>query len=561
MLEELEIRDFALIEHVRVPFTQGLNVLTGETGAGKSILLDALNAVLGGKIAGSTIRPGAEKAVIEATFKQVPVVSAWLKQHELMNEDTDTLFVSRELTRSGSRLRINGTLVNVALVSELRQKLISLHAQHEARTLLSPQSQLEMLDGLGDVGHKKQQELVRTLYTRKRELTAQLKEIQISEEERLRLLDFSRYQLTELLDAALSDAHEDDRLSQECQILENLAVLETYAAEAQGCLNGSSEESSLSAVDLLQEALAQVEKASATDTSLTKLADSLRDSLEIVEEAARHLRRYRDALDTDPESLSNLQARLAQLAAIKRKYGPELKDAIARQKELETQVEKLEGSQAAVAKLEQEVADLDKKLNRAASELSAARRKLGKTLGQQIQSELAELGMERCRFEIAFEECEAGPSGVDRIEFLLSPNPGQPLLPVTKIASGGELSRVMLAVKSIFAAADQVATVIFDEIDTGLSGKVLQSMRDKLARLADSHQILCITHQPIIASIADNHVLVRKEQTSNSTAVSVSTLDQKQRVSSLAEMASGTNEKEALRFAAALIEEASRLRK
>jgi DNA repair protein RecN (Recombination protein N) len=558
MLEELQIRNFALIESLTVTFTKGLNILTGETGAGKSILIDALNAVLAGKVAPQAVRVGAERACIEATFKQTAEVASWLKEQELADEEGDRLTISREISKSGSRLRINGTLVNAAAVTDLRQKLLSMHAQHEARTLASPQAQLEMLDRLGDAAHKKLKEKVRTLYARKRDLSSQLSAIEISEEERLRTLDFARFQLGELEDACLSGPKEDEQIAAELAILENVAELETLSSEAQVALAGG-ELQSACVIDLIQEALAKIEQAQLLDPSLAGLHDSLADCAETVEQAARSLRRYKEGLEGDPENLAKLQERLACLAQIKRKYGPGLDDAIGRQKSLSAEVERLSGARETADKLAEELSQVEEQLKKLCRELSSARASLCKKLAGEVGSVLAELGMERSRFEISIEEVETGPSGADRIEFLISPNPGQPLLPVSKIASGGELSRVMLAVKSIFSAADRTATVVFDEIDSGCSGRVLQAMRDKLARLAASHQILCITHQPIIASVADNHLLVEKRQTDKTTTIHVAILNEAEKVKSLAKMASGdASGQEALRFAKSLLDEGGR---
>ncbi|MBS2000886.1 MAG: DNA repair protein RecN [Candidatus Obscuribacterales bacterium] len=561
MLESLDIREFALIENVRVEWTPGLNILTGETGAGKSIIIDALNAVLGGKAGASFIRTGAEKASIEASFKTNPLIAAWLKKQELIDEELSTLVVSREITKSGSRIRINGTLVNSAIVQELSQLLLTIHAQHEARTLMSPQSQLEMLDSLGDQPHRKLLEKVRTLWSRRKELVAQIKELDTTEDERLRRLDFIRFQLTELNEAQLNDADEDEELSKQKKVLANVAQLSSAAALAYEVLMGG-ESSDSSTIDMLQTSLAEVERGARLDQELNEPADLLKQSLANIEEAARHLRRYGAALDTDPEALSNVEARLAVLASIKRKYGPELTDAIANQARLAEEVDKLENAQTATEGLQEELAALDAALNESASELSNKRQKLGKKLSEQVLSELIDLGMERCKFEIKFDATpEVTSTGADRAEFLIAPNPGQPLLPLAKIASGGELSRVMLAVKSIFASADGVSTVIFDEIDTGLSGRVLQAMRDKLARLAKSHQILCITHQPIIASVADNHIEVQKEHSKDLTKVYARQLDADQRLRSLASMASGQEDAEvALNFARSLMEQANHLR-
>jgi len=562
MLESLEIRDFALVEKVRVEWTAGLNILTGETGAGKSTIIDALNAVLGGKAGAGLIRIGCEKSLLEASFKTNSIVCAWLKKQELIDDEQPALIVSREINKTGSKLRINGTLVNHAIAQELGQILLTIHAQHEARTLMSPASQLEMLDSLGDQAHRKLFEKVRLYWTKRKELIALMKELDTSEEERLRRLDFIRFQTAELNEAKLSDPSEDEELSKQQKILANVAQLSTSATRAYEILMGGEGDLSTATIDLLQTALAEIERVSKLDEDLNEPCDLLRQGLANIEEAATSLRRYSARLDTDPETLATVEARLAVLTSIKRKYGHNLSDVMALYSKLLEEQDRLQNAQATTESLQKDLDEIEAVLQEIAQELSNKRRKLAKKLSESVQAELADLGMERCKFEIKFEAtAEITSSGTDRIEFLIAPNPGQPLLPLSKIASGGELSRVMLAVKTIFATADQVATVIFDEIDTGLSGKVLQSMRDKLGRLAKSHQILCITHQPIIASIADNHLEVHKEQTKDLTKVFVKNLDAEQRLRSLAAMASGEADAEvALNFARALVDQANQLR-
>jgi DNA repair protein RecN (Recombination protein N) len=579
MLLELEIRDFALIEHLRLPFTEGLNVLTGETGAGKSIIIDALNMVLGGKVGPSVIRAGAERAIAEATFALRPAVAAWLKQNELLEDDFEGLVVSREVSRSGSKARINGTLVNVSTVQELRQKLVTIHAQHEARTLQSASAQLEMLDALGDDGHRKLLAQVRTLYARRRDLQSQLDGLTLSEEERIRRLDFNKFQLGELEEAQLDDEYEDERTTAQVKVLSNVVQLEQALASAQAILSDGDGEAVPGAIDLVQKAAFEIARAAEMDETLSPVSDALQACADTLEQEQRSLRKYRDKLDTDPETLSSLEARLAQLASIKRKYGPTLKEAIQRREQLSEEIERLENSQLAADELRHECDKVSSQLLKAAAELSAKRQHLGEDLAEKIRCELTDLGMPHCKFTIALEagngttnrstiapetehvSGDCGPTGIDRVEFLIAPNPGQPLAPVGKIASGGELSRVMLAVKTIFAGADSVSTVIFDEIESGLSGKTLQAMRDKLAQLARSHQILCITHQPLIAAVASNHIEVRKHQTSEQTTVEASVLTEDQRLKSVAGMASGQdNQAEALRFAEALFADSQRLR-
>lgn len=565
MLKSIQIRDFALIEKTQVEWTRGLNVLTGETGAGKSILMDALNAVLGGKVPSSIIRPGADKASLEAVFIASSQVNAWLKKEELLDEQADDqcdLVVAREIGKNGSKIRINGTLVNHNLLAELRTMLITVHAQHEARTLMSPQSQLELLDGLGADGHIKLLEKVRTQYARRRQLQEELDSLTMSEDERLRKLDFSRFQLNELEQAELSDPAEDEELQRQVSVLSNAIELQTQAVAAQDALTGSDAESSTCAVDLVQKALSEVEKALRFDTSLGGIHETLSSGLASLEEASTALRRYADKLDTDPDTLTDLENRFALIATIKRKYGPTLAEAITKQEELTVELEKLENGLKETESLSAEIAEISDALLKLATDLSQSRAKLAKSLSTQVEKELFDLGMEKCRFEIALTQLpDAGPNGLDKIEFLIAPNPGQPAMPLGKIASGGELSRIMLAIKTIFAAADQVSTVIFDEIDTGLSGRVLNSVRDKLSRLSRVQQILCITHQPIVASVADNYLEVKKEHVGDHTVVSVNVLDDELRLRSLAAMASGNaNEEASLSFARSLLEQAGAVR-
>lgn len=560
MLKSITIRDFALIEKTSVEWTKGLNVLTGETGAGKSILMDALSAVLGGKVSPTIIRPGAEKSSIEAVFEANSQVMAWLKQQELVDEDTE-LTVAREITRSGSKVRINGTLVNHNLLGELRSMLITVHAQHEARTLMSPQSQLELLDGLGTEAHIKVLEKVRTLYARFKELKEELDSHNMSEEERLRSLDFTRFQLKELEEASLTAANEDEELEHEISVLVNAIDLKSQSHCAQEFLTGNDGSDSLAAVDLVQKAIVEVEKSLKFDSSLTPLVESLQSGLASLEEASIGLRRYAESLDTDPETLTELENRANLLSGIKRKYGPNLADAIAKHEHLTLELERLENSARESENLQGEIDRLEAELRDKSQDLSSRRNKLSKNLAAQVEGHLKDLGMEKCRFEVAFQTQELpGASGIDRIEFLIAPNPGQPALGLAKIASGGELSRIMLAIKTIFAAVDQVSTVIFDEIDTGLSGRVLNAVRDKLAYLSKSHQILCITHQPIVAAVADNYLEVKKEHHKDATSVTVCNLDHEMRLRSLAAMASGSNSDEALSFARSLLEQAGQSR-
>lgn len=565
MLESLEIRDFALIEQIKIDWSRGLNIVTGETGAGKSIVMDALSAVLGGKVGPQFIRIGAERARIEATFAPTPRVEAWLKSQELVDEDSKSLTVSREITKQGSKVRINGTLVNHSHLQELRSFLITVHAQHEARTLMSPQSQLEMLDSLGTEVHRKMIEEVRLLHSQRKELLAEIADLEMSEQERTRRLDFATFQLEELIEANLNEPDEDEKLSQDQNRLGNARQLEEAVSVARMLLNGEGDadsDESKPALDSLQEALSALEKAERYDSTIQALTEPLKTALFHLEETVGELRRYRDSLDLDPEALNDLETRLSLLTGIKKKYGPTLESAIATRDALKIEVDNLTHSTEKIDQLRVEEADLYTRLLKVAESLSASRQKLAESLAAKVEKELKDLGMERAAFRIQVERIEeAQQSGLDRLEFLIAPNPGQPPMSLSKIASGGELSRMMLAVKSIFARGDHVPTVIFDEIDTGMSGKALQAVRDKLTVLSKSHQILCITHQPIIAAVADNHLEVSKKQTANQTNISVRPLTGDDRLKQLAQMASGEGDtRAALDFARALVAQAQQIK-
>lgn len=566
VLKHISIKNFSIIDHIEIDWTGGLNILAGETGAGKSILFDALSIVLGAKAGASQIRDGNEKAVIEATFEPSSTVCAWLKQEELIDPDSESeLIVYREVTRAGSRARINGMPVNATHLNDLRQLLITFHAQHEIRTLLSHSAQLELLDGQGSKAHVHLKEKLITLYARFKDLKRQYEELQISDEERNRKLDLAKFQLDELSDASLLSELEDQELGDRHKVLANAARLHTSVDKVIMLLSGSERlfnEERKTARDLIQESLCELDNMIDLDAAIANPASFLRESLVNIEEAAQCIRRYRDSLDLDPQSLKEVEDRLGVLTTIKRKYGPTLKDAIVTREKLAIEIEQLENAVFESNAIEKELDDLRSTMLSTSQQLSSERKKLAEDLSKSVLRELADLGMERCRFNIQFTELsEVTQDGLDRIEFLIAPNPGRPPLPLAKIASGGELSRIMLALKTIFARADRVSTVVFDEIDSGLSGRILKAIRDKLVTLARSHQILCITHQPIVASVADNYLIVCKEQSKDKTVITASRLEGEAQLKALAVMASGREEEAvSLKFAQSLMADAHELK-
>jgi DNA repair protein RecN (Recombination protein N) len=564
MLQNLRIKNFALIEDLEMNCSSGLNVLTGETGAGKSILIDALNILLGEKAGPGFIRTGTEKAIIEGIFATKPSVITWLSEKEFL--DGGELTITREISKTGSRFRINSILANQASINELKQLLIHVHAQHDARTLLSSQSQLDILDGLAEPDHKHILSQIESLYIQKVSLKKELEQIQMSEEERVKKLDFTKFQLDELQEANINQIDEDEQLEKKQMMLTNIAQLDlaantAYYALAGGAPEAESSETGLNtgAIDNLQMALSNLEKANKFDNDLEPICDTLNNALSLLEDAQSKLRYYKDSLDTDPQALQEIESRIAQLTTIKRKYGPTLAEAFDKLNTLQKELDQLENVATASDKIENKLQSINKELDNLATTVNKNRLSLAKKLATQMKTELSDLGMENCKFEVAFEKlADINASGFDRIEFMIAPNPGQPLLPLAKIASGGELSRIMLALKSIVTGLNDPPTVIFDEIDTGLSGRIVQAVRDKLAKLAQLRQILCITHQPIIAAAANNHLFIEKQQTKENTNVTIKILAGQDRVKVLAAMAGGDgNETVALNFAQALINQQS----
>lgn len=565
MLKSICIRDFALIENVSLDWHCGLNVLTGETGAGKSIVFDAINIVLGAKCTSSNIRHGSNKASIEAVFEPHSVVWAWLKQNELIEQDQSDkeIVVAREITTSGSRSRINGTMVNVATIQELRNLLLTFHVQHEIRTLFAGNTKLSMLDAIGDKKHQQTVEKYATVFTRYQSVKRSARELEIDEEERLRRLDFSRFQLNELVQADLTEESEWDELEKEKVRLANLASIERAVFTSMSLLFDSPESSGdeKAAYDSVCEALKELERATRFDESVEECTQILQTVLAQLDDAAKILRRTRESLDADPQRLDQIEDRLHLLSTIKKKYGPTLLDAVERRDKLSEEVDQLENNMDLVSDLKKQTEDLLQECMQLASKITSTRKVLAAELSKQVSHELKELGMEKSQFKMEVETLEdLNANGLDKVDFYFSANPGQPLQPLAKVASGGELSRVILALKVVFARFDQVGTIIFDEIDAGTSGSVLQRIRDKLCQLASSHQILCITHQPLIASVADNHVMVHKVQSDNSTQVNFQNLSGQDKLKALATMASGSEKDSAMAFAQSLMNEAKNIK-
>ncbi|WP_088890045.1 DNA repair protein RecN [Leptolyngbya ohadii] len=595
MLISLQIENFALVDQLDLEFGAGLNVLTGETGAGKSIILDALDAALGGKVTSRAVRTGAERATIEATFDLDPALIHWLSEQQIELVDDMTLVCSRELTigrgNVRSRSRVNGVLVNKQQMESLRERLLEITAQGQTLQLGQAALQRDWLDGFGGTGVIQQRDRVGKLYVAMQQALQTLEKKRQFEQQRLQQLDLFEYQAKELRSANLHDPDELTQLQQEQQRLSHAVELQQQSYQVYQSLY-QNDRGSPSCVDLLGDAEKNLIDMIRYDEQLQPLLDMVLEAMAQVEEAGRQINAYGESLETDPERLQEVQERIAQLKQICRKYGPSLAEAIAYSESVQKQLEDLSGGAQSVEELEQIYQERLAELTEACAELTTLRRKAAQDLEGLLIRELKPLAMDKVQFKVGIDPIHPTALGGDRITFLFSPNPGEPLQPLAETASGGEMSRFLLALKACFSQVDSVGSMVFDEIDVGVSGRVTQAIAEKLHQLSQRHQVLCVTHQPIVAAMADHHYRVAKEVIDPSgegtakrkrgkkaaepeqteltpkngksdelrTVVRVIPLSEQQRREELAQLAGGKSDEKAIEFADSLLSEAAKAR-
>jgi len=553
MLQELSISNFAIIDQLRLSFSSGMNVFTGETGAGKSIIIDAVSALLGARLSGETvIRAGADRAVVEGIFALSPEEAALIKPTlaELgLDEGDDELILSRELNRSGRNVcRVNGRAVTVAVLEEIGQRLIDIHGQGEHLSLLRVREHLGYLDRYAGLAEERAR-LAETVGELRRVRQA-LQECLRDERELARRMDLLQFQVGEI-EAARLDPAEEEQLLQQRTLLANAERLLELANSSYALLNGG-EQQRRAVLDLLGTALHDLTQLEKLDPTAAPHRQAVEDALYQLEDVARALRVYRDGIEYNPARLEQVEERLSLIQGLKRKYGDTVAEVLRFGEKARAELEAISHNEERVAELRVQEEALLRRAGEQAARLSAARREAAARLERAVEEQLAELKMEGARFVVAMERTEdpAGPeidgrrwaldaSGVDRVEFLIAPNPGEPPKPLAKIASGGEASRLMLALKSVLSQADSVPTLIFDEIDAGISGRVGTLVGRKLWNLARDHQVLCVTHLPQIASLADCHMSVSKRVVDERSVTQVRPLDESERVQELANLLGG----------------------
>jgi DNA repair protein RecN (Recombination protein N) len=562
MLHEIHIQNYAVIDTLKVEFSPGLNLLSGETGSGKSILVDALGLALGGRASPEVIRTGQERALVTAVFRAEgrPPWSGWLEEYGLTGGDEPELILRREIQAGGkSRLLVNDQPVTLAAAKSLAAVLVEMHGQNEHVALFAREAQLDLLDQFAGV--EEELERVRELHARRRELNSEFESLSQNEQDRLRAIDLLSFQAQEI-ERARVQTGEDAHLEEEKRILANLERIRAASAAAFSELY----EEEGAACSRLTAAMRQLEDLRRYDAAIEPYLEPLAGARATLEDTANFLRDYLGKLEANPQRLEEIEDRLAVLDRLKRKYGQTLEEIIAYGERTRQELAKMEHADERREAVERELAKVGEDFRQAAAALSAKRREAAGKLTRLVRQELAQLGMEKTRLEVHFEslpEGRGGPRGMDEVEFRISPNPGEELRPLEKIASGGEISRFMLALKTVVGtkrpqagAARRVArTFIFDEVDSGIGGRVAESVGQRLKRLARDGQVLCVTHLAQIACFADQHYYVEKFERAGRTLTAVTHLaTEKERVQELARMLSGSQITDAvLQHAAAML--------
>lgn len=562
MLQSLYLENIALIEKLGIELFPGFNVLTGETGAGKSIIIDAVNFVLGERTSRDLIRNGAARAKVEAVFSLNEGDAAFAALDALGIEcDGNELILSRELSAAGrNACRVNGTLVPVASLKSVSDTLVDIHGQHEHQALLDAENHISYLDAYCHAESLPIIEKIDTIVSRRNELMLKRNSGFASEREREREMDMLRYQIEEIASANL-EVGEEERLSAEKTVLLNAERIRTALETAHMALSGAEEGSALSAIDTARRSMRDI---AALNKDYEALSDKIEELYYAAEDISFALRDTSENVESDMQRLEEIEQRLKLISDLKRKYGRTVEDVIDFGKDAETKLNELENAEALAAELDAKLDKLKAEYNVAADELSKVRRAAGERLKRDVLKELKDLGMAKAMFDVALSDASGGEprkGGRETAEFMLSANPGEPLKPLEKVASGGELSRIMLCFKSIFADNDRVPTLIFDEIDTGISGRTAAVVGEKMLGIAKKHQVICVTHLAQIAALADAHLMVCKYDDGKNTFVETRQLNEEEKVQRIAQMMDGESDSpSALTHARELIARADKIK-
>lgn len=566
MLIQLDIQNVALIDRINIELGKGLNLLTGETGAGKSIIIDSINAVLGERISKDLIRTGKDRALVEAVFQiDNERFSDIFTEMGLEPEDDGTLILSREINQSGKNIcRINGKMATVSILKSFGERIIDIHGQHDNQSLLRVENHLLLLDSFGGEAI---QELLRgysSLLEGYRQTKARLKSISGDIGERDRKADLLKFQIDEIRKAKLKKNEEED-LNKQRTLLANSEKVANSLTSAYGLLfSGNNMKNS--AYDNTNEAIAELNSIAKLDERFENIAKRLQDVAYQIDDIIEDIRKEKDGIEYNPGLLEEIDERLDLIYRLKRKYGGSTAEVLEYCIRAEAQLEELHRSEETAVELQKKLTGLDEELFETAGRLHELREAAAGILEDKIGGQLNELEMKKAKFKVDLQfdrntesgvERKYSPNGLDRVEFLISPNVGEPLKPLARIASGGEMSRIMLAVKTILADVDNIPTLIFDEIDIGISGKASQKVGEKLSFISKNHQVLCVTHLAQIACMADRHYLIEKVSEEETTRTFVRKLEDGEVRDELARLMGGSSSSEAsVRYAGEMLENA-----
>ncbi|OPX43429.1 DNA repair protein RecN [Ruminiclostridium hungatei] len=544
MLTQLDIQNIALIDRLSLEIAQGLNVLTGETGAGKSILIDSINAVLGERVSKELIRTGRDKAIIEAVFQyRNPRIDGILGEAGIDSED-GCIILSREISLSGKNTcRVNGRLVNVSMLKQIGELLLDIHGQHDNQSLLKTDTHIELLDAFGGAAIETVKNEYIALYSQYKAVRSRLGVLAGDKGEMARRMDMLNFQIDEIRNAKLK-AGEDEKLLSKRQVLANSERIMNSIVKAYELLNEGND-SGKPALYNSNKALQELSAILKYDSELNAVSDKLESVIYQLEDICEDLRIRRESDEFSPEELSRIDERLDIISRMKRKYGGSVEEVLEFLEKSRKEYDELLRSESLIEELNKQLAVLEQKLFDGAVKLNAQREKAVRVLEKNVTDELENLEMKNSSFKVQLNYNETDRSftknGLNTAEFLISSNVGEPLKPLSKIASGGEMSRIMLAIKTILANVDAIPTLIFDEIDTGISGKAAQKVGEKLSYISKTHQVLCVTHLSQLACMADNHLYIEKISDGESTRTTVRRLDHEGRVQEIARIIGGSD--------------------
>ena len=538
MLLELNIENFAIIENMKIEFESGLNVLTGETGSGKSIIIDSLGLVLGQRVNKDIIKKGKDRAFIEAVFSSYDEQTKELLL-EYGIESGDLIVVSKEIRDKGPSItRINNRTVTSQILSKISTHLIDIFAQHESISLMDNKNQLKLID---DFSAREQKNLLLKLKDVVQEindLKNEYNEKSMLEQNKDREIDLLEYQIHEIEDAVLTD-YDDEKLYDDFNYLNNMTDTLVKLSEAKSLINESYETSSLE--DILDRIIANIVDVSKYNKDLKEVEEDLEDIRFRISDIAKELDRYVNSSEIDEEKLLYLKERIDLVNNLKLKYGNNVKTINKFYSEISERLQFLQNYEDNLNKLQNKIKNMEDKALLLAEKISQNRKDTAKILEKKVEEEIVKLNIKDAKFKIDISEKELSKDGIDKIEFLIAPNLGQDLMPMAKVASGGEMSRIMLGFKSIIAEKDNIPTLVFDEIDTGISGKTAQIVGNKIKELARDRQVIVISHLPQIVALADTHFAIKKDVVNNSTISTIDKLNYDERVSEVARLIGGMN--------------------